>query len=139
MHGALIDTGFLLALWNRRDIHHARAIQHAELVIQPAIICAPVLVELFYLLKERVNYNAAVMGFERLQAGGFRIEQLTSDDMSRMLEIMRQYPTSDFDYTDIANMAVAERLEVTTIYTFDKHYRYRYFHPKHTEYFTILP
>jgi uncharacterized protein len=129
MESVLLDTGILFASAYSKDSNH----ELAQITLR-SIRAAPV--ELFYLFLRRAGYSQATTVFERLQAS-YRIESLLTEDMRRMAEIMRQYPTSEFDYTDTANMAIAERLGIRTIYTFDSDY-YR-FRPKHTEYLTILP
>lgn len=73
-----------------------------------------------------------------LQTAAFQIEQLTREDMQRMTEIMRQYSDARFDYTDTAIMAVAERLNITEVYTFD-HRDFSVFRPLHSAALVLLP
>ncbi len=86
----------------------------------------------------RMNYARAISEFERLQSSAFHIEHLTSEDMVRMAEIMRQYASAAFDYTDAAIMALSERLSITQVYTFDQR-DFRIFRPNHCPYLELLP
>jgi predicted nucleic acid-binding protein len=136
METVILDTGILFASAYAKDANHELVRSTLLSIRASPIIVAPALVELFYLSASRVGYPQAAVIFERLQ-GQYQIEALRAEDILRMAEIMRQYSSSRFDYTDTANMAIAERLGISTIYTFDSDY-YR-FRPRHTEYFTILP
>jgi uncharacterized protein len=138
MEQALVDTSFLFALVTNQDKDHARVLAALETLSAVPIIAAPVMVELFYLISVRINYHRAVEVFDSLDSS-YQIEPLSSGDRQRMREIMRKYAKSEFDYTDTANMALAERLGITIICSLDKDYRFRYYQPEHTEYFTILP
>lgn len=134
----LIDTNILLAAGFSRDGNYQQArrlIQslQGELLIVPA----PVLNELFYLARVRVNYRHAVTIFSGVQRA-FQIEPLTSDDMIRMEEIMWRYANARFDFTDAAIMAQAERLNITRVATFDRR-DFSFFRPAHCEFLELLP
>jgi uncharacterized protein len=135
----LIDTGFLLAYFHRKDRHYTRAIETIRSLKGARIVPSPVLVEAFYMLFSRMNYESAIRGFEEIQkTTGFQIVDLNPQDMRRMAEIMRDYVDNEFDYVDTAIMALSERLNISTICTIDST-DFHIFRPTHTEYFTILP
>lgn len=102
------------------------------------VIVVPVLVEAFYMTVVRVNYAAAIALFDRISSAGFTIIDLTAEDYIRMTEIMRTYQDAAFDFTDVAQMAVAERLNITRIFTFDRR-DFSVFRPKHTSFLELLP
>ncbi|MHB8628121.1 MAG: hypothetical protein ACYDBJ_20085 [Aggregatilineales bacterium] len=68
----------------------------------------------------------------------FQIEALTTADMLRMEVIMAQYQSARFDYTDTAIMALAERLNLTQVYTFDRR-DFSIFRPAHCPVLELLP
>jgi uncharacterized protein len=68
----------------------------------------------------------------------FIIEALTDKDMIRMRQIMNKYKDNQFDFVDTAIMALAERLNITQIMTFDRR-DFGAFRPAHCDYFTLLP
>jgi uncharacterized protein len=86
----------------------------------------------------RLNFNEAVNYLEQVQKAGFNFQPLLDEDRSRMIEIMRQYASAAFDYTDAAIMALSERLNITQVYTFDRR-DFTVFRPKHCEYLELLP
>ncbi|MEO1440987.1 MAG: hypothetical protein AAFV33_11325 [Chloroflexota bacterium] len=63
---------------------------------------------------------------------------LTDSDYTRMDAIMRQYRDARFDLADAAQMALAERLDVRQVYTFDRR-DFRLFKPAHCDALDLLP
>lgn len=135
----LIDTSFLLAAMYTKDVNFTRArLAQQSLLGTERIVPAPVVQELFFMSTTRLNYDRAINEFERLQSQAFKIVHLTQDDMARMTEIMRQYASAAFDYTDTAMMALSERLNITQVYTFDQR-DFRIFRPQHCPFLELLP
>ncbi|MBZ0288526.1 MAG: PIN domain-containing protein, partial [Anaerolineae bacterium] len=66
------------------------------------------------------------------------IERVTDEDFVRMITIMEQYRDAELDFADASLMAISERLNITTIYTFDRR-DFGMFRPKHTDFLTLLP
>jgi uncharacterized protein len=63
---------------------------------------------------------------------------LTGEDFSRAIEVMRQYQDAELDFVDACLTAMAERLNITQIATFDRR-DFSMIRPKHTPYFELLP
>jgi uncharacterized protein len=134
----LIDTNVLLAFAFRRDTNHNQAVKLIQdLEQKEQIVAAPVLVELFYMTTVRLDYTHARQILSSTRKA-FQIEALTDADLDRMEQIMSQYADAQFDFTDIAIMAVAERLNIHQIATFDQR-DFRVYRPAHCDYFEILP
>lgn len=134
----LIDTSFLLALADYRDPHHAVAIDAIRIVRAPRAIPVPVLPEAFYMISTRVSYLAAVRFLEQVSHDNFNLEPILDADVNRMTAIMRNYADARFDFVDCCIMALAERLKVTRVLTFDRR-DFPIFRPAHCEYLTLLP
>ncbi len=60
------------------------------------------------------------------------------DDLRRVREIAIAYADAEFDIVDCCIMAIAERLNITRIATFDRR-DFSVFRPSHCEYFELLP
>jgi uncharacterized protein len=135
----LIDASFLLAAMYSKDANYikARAAQQS-LLGKNRIVPIAVAQELFYMSAARMSYDRAIQEFERLQSVALQLEYLTPEDLKRMTEIMRQYASASFDYTDAAIMALSERLNITQVYTFDRR-DFTVFRPKHCDYLELLP
>ncbi len=135
----LIDTNFLLAAIFVKDKNHqvaAKAIQ--SLNPTNCIVPIPVLQELFYMTSVRLNYETAIEYCERVSKTGFILESITESDFSRIFQIMRQYTSASFDFTDVVILALAERLSITQVYTFDRR-DFLIYRPTHCEYLELLP
>ncbi len=134
----LIDTSFLVALTVSRDPNHAKAVAALRTLRPPLIVPMPVFPEVFYLVTIRLNYLAARNLYDRLQREPFVVEPLTLDDRIRIGSIMDKYHDAEFDFVDMAIMAVAERLKITRICTFDRR-DFPVFRPQHCDYLELLP
>ncbi len=134
----LIDTSVLVAYSFAKDTNYRKAFDFInQLGDEKRIVVAPVLSELFYMVSIRSNYLKAIQVFAATRAA-FQIEPLSDEDMIRMQAIMLQYQNVRFDFTDTAIMAVAERLKITRICTFDRR-DFSVYRPQHTAYFDLLP
>ena len=51
---------------------------------------------------------------------------------------MLKYRDAELDYTDTSIMVVAERLNITRIFTFDRR-DFGMYRPKHCDYFELVP
>jgi predicted nucleic acid-binding protein len=134
----LIDTSFLVALMFPRDKHHQKAAAAVSKIDGEGVIPAVVVPELFFMISVRMNYAAAVKSLAVLETLQLTLADLTAVDRQRMDAIMTQYLASRFDYVDVAIMALAERLRIADIYTFDQR-DFSQFRPAHRPYLRLLP
>jgi|GEM_PF-970378 predicted nucleic acid-binding protein len=135
---ALIDTNVLLASVFIHDQNHVKARKTIQRFQGRRIVVAPVLQAVFFMTAARIHYQRAVNLFEYIQTEDFEIEALTEQDMLRMVSIMKQYKSAGFDYPDVSIMVVAERLDIGTIYTFDRR-DFLTCRPAHRDAFMLLP
>jgi predicted nucleic acid-binding protein len=74
---AIIDTGPLVAFFDRAERHHSWVAERIEEIEAPLLVCEPVLTEAIYLLARYSKAQDAL--FELLQNGAlsiaFRIEE----------------------------------------------------------------
>lgn len=135
---ALLDTSFLLAAAFERDQNHSAAASVMRELKSARLIAAPVVVEVFFMAAARISYDRAIRLIDLLQSSAFQIVNLTVEDRQRMLEIMRLYHDAELDFADTAQIAIAERLKITQIYTFDRR-DFSMVRPKHVSHFETLP
>ncbi len=133
----LVDSSFLYAAYNATDRFHEEAVQGldpaAELII-PEVI----LVEVTYLFKERVGLSATLNLLNTVSKTGIPFTNLASEDFARIHDIMANYADVRFDFVDCCVMALAERLNITRVYTFDRR-DFQIFRPRHCDYLELLP
>ena len=134
----IVDSSFLVALYNDKDQHHARArgvqIDSGEVVFVPDVV----LPEVSHALRRRFHYEKsfAFVGF--LDYATVRLAHLHRADLDIATEIARQYPWAEFDIVDLCIMAMAERLLITRIATFDTR-DFSIYRPRHCDYLELLP
>jgi uncharacterized protein len=97
-----------------------------------------VLLEVFYVVGQRINYRIAVSTLESIISRSFQIMEITNADRIRMVEIMRRYESAQFDFVDWAIMAMSERLNITRVATFD-HRNFSIFRPNHCHVLELVP
>ncbi|MDE2747960.1 MAG: PIN domain-containing protein [Chloroflexota bacterium] len=134
----IADTSFVFALYNPIDAYHQRAMAFASDVAESVLLPSVILPELGFLFERDLGYAGVVQFFQQFRYTESHLEPLLNSDLARVFEIAQQYANAEFDVVDCCIMALAERLQITKIATFDR----RDFHivrPVHTDYFEIVP
>jgi uncharacterized protein len=138
MADVLVDASFLVALGYARDRNNVKAEAFARTHAADMLIPDVVLVEAMYNL-QRLGGMTAALTFSRLlinQAPQFIA--LTIVDFTRAMVVMEQYRDAELDFVDCCLMALAERLRITRICTFDRR-DFSMVRPLHTNHFELLP
>lgn len=134
----LIDTNILVAAAYPKDVNHQQAAIFFEVYIdRDLVVPSPVLSELFYVLLVREGYPTALGAV----AHTIRTSEIVSSqhsDYIRAIQIMRQHLDARLDLTDAMVVAIAERLKIAEIATFDRR-DFLIVQPKHGGSFTRLP
>jgi uncharacterized protein len=136
---AVADTGFLLALVNKRDINHTRAVEIATKASgDTLIIPVSVLTEVCYLIASRLGHKAMRRFLQQIAEGGSDLETITLPDLRRAIELLTQYSDSRLDFVDATIVAIAERKGINRVLTFDRR-DFAIIRPRHCSYFDLLP
>jgi predicted nucleic acid-binding protein len=132
----LVDTSFLLAIYNQNDRMHQKAVSSVQ--IADLLIPQIVLVEAVYFFKAKGGVPAAVKFLNGITTAQTPLESITYADLSRASDIMTTYADSRLDFVDCCIMALAERLNITQVYTFDRR-DFSIFRPQHCPHLELLP
>jgi uncharacterized protein len=134
---SIADTGFIVALIDRQDSYHQEA---KTIYLQQKQILVPqsVLAEVAYLLGCHVGVSAVIQFLRALKTSRFELMALTEEDIARIEDILETYQDSRVDFVDASVMAIAERLNLTTILTLDRR-DFSLYRPQHCTAFTLLP
>jgi predicted nucleic acid-binding protein len=116
----LIDTGFLIALNDLKDPFRDKAIAFAKTDTSKRLVPDVVLTEVTYLLKRHIGHHAVLTFLRAFAESPMELEAITKDDLKRASAIMTKYGDAKLDFVDCCIMALAERLEVASICTFDR-------------------
>ena len=132
------DSSFIYALFNTNESRHADAALFALTNTDQLLVPDVILPELSYLFRRDFGYPGVITFLERFQEFDAPFERLEKRDLPRMHEIAKTYASAAFDIVDCCIMALAERLGVTRIATFDRR-DFSIFRPLHCGYFELLP
>ena len=135
---AIVDSGAVIAAFDRRDPAHARVTSALAAERSTIVIPAATLPEIAFLLGRRHGAAAAAEAIRRLGAGPWPLESNDQADLLRAAELMRQYADTRLGFVDAAVIALAERLGATRIHTLDRR-DFRLVRPRHLEAFEVLP
>jgi uncharacterized protein len=134
----ITDSSFIYALYNTGDSRHQEAIDFATRYTEGTFIPDVILPEVGYLLLRDLGYHGVqkfLECFRRINASLVSIERT---DLTRIHEISIQYFSAEFDVVDCCIMAIAERLKITRIATFDRR-DFSIFRPRHCDHLELLP
>jgi len=132
----LVDTGPLVALRHETDADHELCTETLKQLPTPLLTCWPVLTEAAYLLR---SHPAQVRELLAAVNGGFlRVLPLRSPDVVGINAILEQYEDQSFQLADAALMYLAQRENVSTIFTLDRK-DFSVYRPASGKSLTILP
>jgi predicted nucleic acid-binding protein len=135
---ALVDTGILLALANRRDTNHQAAVALLTSLREALFVTSPVLTEAAYLTNRVLGVQAEAALVAGVGRGEMHLEGITREDCLRAAELVRLYAEARIGFVDAALVAVAERLKIRRVLTVDRRH-FDMIRPRHCDGFEILP
>jgi len=118
MKKTLIDSGPLIALFDRNDKYHLASIKfikdnNSELVTTLASVT-----ETLHLLD--FNRNAQIDFLGWVNAGAVTLEPISSDDLQRIKELTIKYSDLPMDFADACLVLLGEKLNISTVATIDR-------------------
>lgn len=132
----VVDTSVLLAAADNADPDHepcTRAIEDAS----PLVTTALVIAETAYLIGRQLGAPAEAAFFRALAVGEIQVEPITVADARRIAELIETYADLGLGGTDASLIALAERLDLTTIATLDRRH-FGAVRPSHTAEFELV-
>jgi hypothetical protein len=138
MPDMLADSSFIYALFNKDEKQYRAARRFATAFTGSVLVPDVVLPEVTYLFRKEGAVRAVTAFLIAFEISGMKLECLSADDLRRSREIMAAYPDARLDFVDCCIMALAERLNITQVCTFDRR-DFSIFRPAHCEYLELLP
>lgn len=134
----LVDSSFLIALFDTNSKQYAQAQFLFRRVDRKLWVPQVALTEVAYMLEQRLGNKIVESFLFIVSSGRINLVSVVPSDIQRVHEIRIKYTSSRFDFVDCCIMALAERLDIQTIYTLDKR-DFTIYDPPHCEVFEILP
>jgi predicted nucleic acid-binding protein len=113
----LVDAGPLVALFDRNDRHHGRAVKFIADCRSRFITNLPVLTEATFLLQFSVEAQRDLLLWVH---GSFEIDQGTASDLPRIASILEKYRDMRADFADASLVALAERQNLSHVASVDR-------------------
>jgi predicted nucleic acid-binding protein len=122
-----VDTSAFLAIENRRDAHHSRAISFRDAWLkkgQTLITSDYVLDESYTIIRLRAGHSVAVQFGEAIRKSQLlRIVNVTPEIIEEAWRLFKAYADHDFSFTDCTTFALMERLSIAATFSFDSHFK----------------
>jgi len=126
MTPVLVDTGFLIALYDRSDPYHQICVQFHLGSKHRLITCEAVVIEAIYMLRK---YTTATQGIlESIRCGALELPFRLGDHAAAVAKLMEKYSDTPADLADACLIQMADELDTGDILTLDSdflHYRWR--------------
>lgn len=117
----LVDTGPLVAYLNRRDRHHAWAVECWKALTDPLRTCEAVVSEAVFLLQsEGADLNPLLQLIERDLV---RLDFVMSDHRADVLRLLRKYRDQPMSVADACLVRMAELADQSQVFTTDTDFR----------------
>ena len=118
MKRTLVDSGPLIALFDRNDKYHLASVKfikdnNSELVTTLASVT-----ETLHLLD--FNRSAQIDFLGWVNAGAVTLETITSDDLQRIKELTIKYSDLPMDFADACLVFLGEKFNINEIATIDR-------------------
>lgn len=118
---AILDTGPLVALLDRRDDLHSWATQTFRAIQYPLLTCEPVITEACFLLSSTYGAQEAVMSL--IKRGAIEINFSLSNHADELSKLIVQYSSVPMSLADACLVKMAELHKNRVLVTFDSDFQ----------------
>ena len=116
----LIDTGFIVALFNADDEHHPDAMRTVERIKDLKWNTTSfVIQEIFWLLAKRKSYSVACEFLQKVPSL-FVLPNLPQDWPARVSSILHRYASAEIDMADASLVVLADLIKTGQIVSVDR-------------------
>ena len=117
MPNIIVDAGPLIALFDRDDRHHRRAVEFISRQRDRLVTNLPVLTEAVFVLRFSAGAQRDLLWWAHRSLD---IDQATATDLPRIIALFEKYSDMPADFADVSLVALAERLKVSRIASVDR-------------------
>ena len=114
---AIADTGPLVALLDRRERHHAWAVEQVRSLAPPLLVCEPVLVEACFLLARLPEAEDAL--FCLIERGALRIAFHLEEHLGEIKALLGKYRDRPISLADACIVRMTELFDDHLVFTLD--------------------
>jgi uncharacterized protein len=121
LHQAIVDTGVLVALIDRRDRYHAWVTEHLTQIVPPLLTCEAVISETWFLLQRVKNGRETLLKLlDRRQV----VVQFDLDsELATVVALMTRYQSVPISLADAELVRMAEIYANSSVFTLDSDFQ----------------
>ena len=134
----MVDSSYLIALYDTAEPRHQQAYAFATHSKERMLVPNVVLTEVGFLLRRNLGYINSMRFLGFFDRHDVQLVALVEEDLPLVREIAITYADSRLDIVDCCIMAIALRLNITRIATFDRR-DFSMFRPRQGKYLRLLP
>ena len=126
MRPILVDTSFIIALYNKSDRRHAQCMYMLDAVEQQAVTCEAVVTESCYMLRQVRGAMADILA--TIETGALEIRFQLDRSAGKVRALLEKYRDLPASLADACLVQMADELDTGDILTLDsdfKRYRWR--------------
>lgn len=121
MTSVIVDTGPLVALLNRREGHHAWAVETMDVIEPPIFTCDAVLSEACFLLQDVKGGSDAVL--ELVARGIVRSDFHVMAELDALRALMKKFASVPMSLADACLVRMSELDQRTVVLTLDSDFK----------------
>ncbi len=114
----LLDTGPLVAILSREDLHHQACVDVLHGIAGPLLSCWPVMTEAAWLLRQSPRAIQQLLG--STETGFLELLPLAGAEAKNIAALMKRYESMRPQLADAALVHLARREGIDTIFTLDR-------------------
>lgn len=118
MKKILIDSGPLIALFDRSDKYHQASTEFIKKNRSELITTLASITEVLHLLD--FSRNAQVDFLSWVDAGAVTVEPITTEDFQRIRDLIVKYSDLPMDFADACLVFLGEKMNISKIATIDR-------------------
>jgi len=122
-----IDTGALIALSDRNDKNHKRAVLYLKTIVKRGVIVVlgkHVLIEYIDGVAKKIDKKKAIQELNSIIGSKLLlIEWANKKDWVQSIEYFRRYEDQRIDLTDCLSFSIMERMKIDKAFTFDSDFQ----------------
>ena len=117
MQKTLIDSGPIIALFDRSDNYHTKVLNFLQDYQGKLITSLAVVTEVSHMLD--FNLNVQIDFLKWIELGGLEIYNISQNDIANIREMMQKYIDIPMDFADASLMYIANRENIKDIVSID--------------------
>jgi uncharacterized protein len=114
---AIVDTGALVAFFDRAERHHRWVFERIGQLEAPLLVCEPVIAETMYLLARSRRGQDALFGL--FENGALRIALRIDEQIEPLRQLMEKYRDTPMSLADACIVRMAEIHDRHVVLTLD--------------------